>query len=44
MCDAVSGAESSHEPLDTGGSLILHQPCRLHWGSVFQFVVYLDIL
>jgi len=26
MCDVVTGAESSHEPLDTDGSLILHQP------------------
>ena len=26
MCDVVTGAESSREPLDTDGSLILHQP------------------
>jgi len=26
MCDVVTGAESSPEPLDTDGSLILHQP------------------
>ena len=26
MCDVVIGTESSCEPLDTEGSLILHQP------------------
>jgi len=26
MCDVVTGAESSHEPLTTDDSLILHQP------------------
>ena len=26
MCDVVTGAESSREPLDSDGSLILHQP------------------
>jgi len=43
MCDVVIATESSREPLDTDDSLILHQP-DYKWRSVFQFVVYLDIL